>query len=111
MLFFKRIVFRGSSEGRDMMRMKKSRKGPDWVDTVPSCFNVQYRLLCWPDLPEKHRTAGVLRALSRMTVETFDYQQMSNWTGLDAENSRSLFELCLVHGWIKPAVSEDSWAA
>ena len=111
MLFLKRIAFRGSSEGRELIRMKKSRKGPDWVDTVPSCFNVQYKLMCWPELPEKHRTAGVLRALSRMTVEPFDYQQMCTWTGLDAQDARALFELCLVHGWIKPAAVDDRWAA
>lgn len=111
MLFFKRIAFLGMGGGRDMLRTKRARKEPEWADTVPSCFNVQYKLLCWPELPEEHRTAGVLRALSRMTVETFDYQQMSDWTGLSAGPARSFFELCLVHGWIKPAVTAEDWAA
>jgi hypothetical protein len=110
-LFFKKVVFFSASSGRDIIRIRSARKAPDWVDTVPSCFNIQYKLICWPELPEEHRTAGVLQALSRMTVENFDYQQMSSWTGLDAGHARSFFELCLLHGWIKPAVMADDYAA
>ena len=110
MLFFRRVVFLGTSGGRAMIRMKGARKAPDWVDTVPSSFNIQYRLLCWPALPEEHRTAGVLRALSRMTVENFDYQQMSDWTGLDANHARTVFDLCLTHGWIKPVLLAEDLA-
>lgn len=111
MLFFRRVIFLSTSGGREMLRMKGSRKTPEWVDTVPSSFNVQYRLICWPTLPEEHRTAGVLRALSRMTVESFDYHQMAKWTGLGQAQARALFELCLTQGWIKPAVLADDLAA
>jgi hypothetical protein len=108
MLFFRRVVLLGTSTGREMARMKAARHAPGWVDTVPSSFNIQYRLVCWPSLPEEHRTAGILRALSRMTVENFDYPQMADWTGLGASHSRALFELCLTQGWIKPALlAED----
>ena len=111
MMFFKRVVFLSTTGGREAIRIKGARKAPGWVETVPASFGVQYKLVCWPELPEEHRTAGVLQALSRMTVETFDYEQMSDWTGLDPLHTRSFFELCLAHGWIKPAVLGEGFRA
>ncbi len=49
-----------------------------------------YRLRSWPELPERFRTAPVLRALSRMTLGPVTHTWFLERTGLASEEAHGL---------------------